>query len=140
MLILKRLLIWLLECSLEALLLAVVLVILSGDDQHAYVKDVAVGFVWISTIFVSTGYLLTTGLARAIWQPGRAWQYPRVATVLFLIHFEILNHAAGGIFDPAKRAAIRVAGAFIVFTCTVAGTFVLRKWAPARSKLATLQP
>ena len=45
MLILKRLVIWLVETSLEALLLGVVLVSLLGDNQHAYIKDLAVSFV-----------------------------------------------------------------------------------------------
>jgi hypothetical protein len=134
MVILRRLFIWLLETSLEALLLGMVLVSLSGDNQQAYVKDLAVSFAWISTMFFSTGYLLTTGIARAIWQAGRAWQYSIVATVLFFIHFEILNHAAGGLFDPPKRAVIRIAGGCVVFACTLAGTLVLRRWTGTSSK------
>jgi hypothetical protein len=134
MLILRRLSIWPLETSLEALLLGVVLVSSSDANQHNFVKDVAVSVVWIATMFFSTGYLLTTGIARAIWQPGRLWPYSMVATALFFIHFEILNHSAGGIFDPPKRAVIRIAGGCIAFACTLLGTLVLRQWTTASSK------
>ena len=98
-------------------------------------KDVIAGFVWVSMMFFSTGYVFTTGLARAIWQPGKAWLYPTVATVLFFIHFEILNHAAGGIFTPAMRAGVQFVGAFIAFSCTLAGTFALGKWKTGDRKL-----
>ena len=137
MLILKRLGVWFLETSLEDALLGVILVSLFGCDQHAYGRCLAVNFVWIGTMFFSTGYLLTTGIARAIWRGQGMWIYSVVATVLFFIHFEILDYEAGGVFDPAKRSVIRVVGACIVFACTLAGTFALRKWAPARSSLAS---
>ena len=133
---LKRLLVWFIETSLEGALLAVVLVSLFGCDQHAYDKCLAVNFVWIGTMFFSTGYLLSTGIARALWRGRSIWIYPVVATLLFFIHFEILNYIAGGAFDTAKRSVIRVAGACIVFACTLAGTFALRKWGPARSNIA----
>jgi hypothetical protein len=135
-LILKRLLIWALEASLEAALLGVVLISLFGCDQHMYIKCLGVNFVWVSTMFCSTGYLLTTGIARTLWRLGSAWLYPAMATALFFIHFEVLNYAAGGVFDPQKRSVIRIAGAFIVLMCTLAGTFTLRMWTPVRSKLA----
>ena len=128
MLILKRLSIWLLETSLEALLIGMVLVSLFGCDQHAYGKCLGINFVWISTMFFSTGYLFTTAIFRAIWRGRSLWSYSVAALMLFLIHFEILNHAAGGAFDLPKRAVIRIAGGCIVFACTFAGTLVLRRW------------
>jgi hypothetical protein len=132
MLILKRLSIWLLETALEALLLGVALSSLLGVTQHAYVRDSAVSFVWISTMFFSTGYLFTTGIARAVWQPRKVWLYSALATLLFFIHFEILSYVAGGIFDPTKRAAIRLAGGCIVVLCTMAGGLALRRWTAAK--------
>ncbi|MGH7489235.1 MAG: hypothetical protein ACREMY_27070 [bacterium] len=134
MLILKRLAIWLLETSLEALLLAVVLVSLFGCDQHAYGKCIGVNFVWIGTMFFSTGYLLTTAIARAVWRRDTVRLYPAVAAGLFLIHFEILNHATGGAFDPLKRVVIRIAGVCVVLACTFAGNLILRRWAVERPK------
>lgn len=134
--ILKRLVVWSVETSLEALFLAVALIAVLGDSQHAYIKDIAVSFVWIATMFFSTGYLLSTGVARAAWQPTRVWLYSLIAVMLFLIHFEILNYAAGGIFDPTKRAVIRISGACIVYACTFAGNLTLRNWTRGRSKIA----
>lgn len=133
MLILKRLAIWLIETSLEALLLAVVLVCLLGDDQHKYAKDLSVSFVWIGTMFFSTGYLFTTAIARAVWRGATVRLYPVVAVVLFLVHFEILNYSAGGIFDLRKRVVIRIVGVCIVLACTFVGNLVLRKWTVERS-------
>jgi hypothetical protein len=134
MLILNRLSIWILETVLEALLLSVVLVFLLGDDQHKHAKDLAVSFVWIGTMFFSTGYLFTTAITRAVWRGSRIWLYPVVALVLFFIHFEILNHAAGGIFDAPKRAVIRTAGGCIVLACTLAGSLLLRRWTAPTNK------
>lgn len=127
----KRLLVWFLETVLEALLISVVLVCLLGDNQHRYAKDVAVSFVWIGTMFFGTGYLFTTAIARAASQGRFIRLYPGVALVLFLIHIEILNHSAGGIFDAPKRAVIRIAGACIVLTCTFVGNLLLRRWTSA---------
>jgi hypothetical protein len=124
----KRSVVWLSETVLEALLLSVVLVCLLGDKEHRYAKDLAVSFVWIGTMFFSTGYLFTTLIARAALRGRFMWLYPGVALVLFFIHFEILNHSAGGIFDVAKRAPIRIAGACIVLVCTSVGTLLLRRW------------
>lgn len=131
----KRIVVWLLETLLEALLLSVVLVCLLGDNQHRYAKDLAVSFVWIGTMFFSTGYLFTTVIARAAWRGRFAWLYSGVALVLFFIHFEILNHSAGGIFDAPKRAVIRIAGACIVLACTFVGTLLLRRWASATASI-----
>lgn len=119
---------------METLLLAVILVSLSGNGKHAYIRDVAVSSVWIGAMFFSTGYLFTTGIARTIWQPRRVWLYPMLATLLFLIHFEILNYTAGGIFDPAKRAVIRIAGGCIVLVCTFAGSMALQKRPAGQSR------
>jgi hypothetical protein len=133
MLTLKRLAIWFLETVFEAFLLSVVLVCLLGDDQHKYAKDLSVSFVWIGTMFFSTGYLCTTAIARAVWRGGTVRLYPVLAVVLFLVHFEILNYSAGGIFDLKKRVVIRVAGVCIVLACTFAGNLILRKWMVERS-------
>jgi hypothetical protein len=135
MLILKRLAIWLLEVVLEAFLLSVVLVCLLGDDQHKYAKDLTVSFVWIGSMFFSTGYLFTTAIARAVWRGRTVLLYPVVAVLLFLVHFEILNYSAGGVFDIQKRVVIRVAGVCIVLACTFAGNLTLRKWTVERFTL-----
>jgi hypothetical protein len=140
MLILKRLAAWFVETCAEVLLLGFVLTVLLGHDQHAFFKDLSIYSSGIILLFVTTGYLISTIVVRAVWRGRTLWSYPAIATVLFFIHFEIMNAGLGGAFEPSARARIRAAGACIVFACTLAGTFALRKWAPAHSKLAEPQP
>jgi hypothetical protein len=140
MLILKRLSAWFVETSSEVVLLGLVLTVLLGHDQHAFFKDLSIYSSGVILLSVTTGYLLSTIVVRAVWRGRTLWSYPAIATVLFFIHFEIMNVGLGGAFEPSARVRIRAAGACIVFACTLAGTFVLRKWAPAHSKLAEPQP
>jgi hypothetical protein len=119
---------------LEALLLGLVLIALLGYDQHTFAKDLFIYFVWILTIFFSTGYLVTTTVSRLLWRGRTLWPYSVVAAILFLIHFEIMNLDARGAFNPPDRARIRAAGTCIAFFCTLAGSVVLRKWSKIGSK------
>jgi intracellular septation protein A len=119
---------WFFELASEALLLGVVLALLLGHDQHAFWKDVLIYSSGISLLFFSTGYLLTTIIVRAFWKGRRSWLYPAIATALFFIHFEIMNVGVGGAFEPSTRVRVRVAGAIVVFACTLVGTVVLRRW------------
>jgi hypothetical protein len=134
----KRIAVWFIETSSEALLLGLVLTLLLGHDQHAFMKDVFIYSSGISLLFFSTGFLITTLIARAVWRGWRPWLYPVVATALFFVHFEIMNLGVGGAFEPPARLRIRVAGACIVFVCTLAGTFALRKWAPGHNESAVV--
>jgi ABC-type Mn2+/Zn2+ transport system permease subunit len=128
MLILKRLVAWLIETFSEVVLLGVVLAVLLGHDKRAFFKDVSIYSSGIILMFVITGYLLSTIIVRAVWRGRTLWSYPAIATVLFFIHFEIMNAGLGGAFEPSDRLRIRLAGACIVFACTLTGTFVLRRW------------
>ena len=136
--LLKRLLVWFLETLLEATLLAVVLISLFGCDQ-GYVKCLTVNVVWIGTMFFSTGYLLSTIVARAIWLGRSLWIYSVIATVLFSIHFEILNYVAGGAFALPQRWVVRITGPCMAFLCTLAGTSLLRQWGNPRTRAGALE-
>jgi hypothetical protein len=68
MLMIKRLAIWLSETALEVVLLGVVLATMLGHDQNAFVKDVFLYGSGILLLFFTTGYLLTTAIARAFWK------------------------------------------------------------------------
>jgi hypothetical protein len=135
MLILKRLAVWLLETSFEVFLLSLFLTVFLGFDQHALFREILVFAGGIVLVFTTTGYLLTTAIFRACWKSQKVWSYPAIASVLFLVHFEILDLGIRGVFEPSDRPAIRVAGVCIALTCTVAGSFVLRRWVRASSKL-----
>ena len=128
MLILKRLCVWFVETVIEALLLGIVLAVLLGHDQNAFLKDVLIFSTAISYMFFVTGYLLSTAVVRALWRGQALWPYPAIATALFLIHFEIMNVGVGGAFQLKDRLRICMAGACIVFVCTLIGTLALRRW------------
>jgi hypothetical protein len=128
--------VWFLETVMEALLLGIALTVLLGHDQNALIKDVLIYSSGVGLFFLTTGYVLSTVLVRALWRSMTLWSYSTIATVLFLIHFEIMNVGVGGAFGPKDRLPIRVVGACIAFASTLAGTFVLRKWTPARTKVA----
>src|SRR5215469_4312619 len=121
MLIVKRLAVWFAETSSEVLLLSLVLTTLLGYDQRAFLRGLLAYAAGIVLLFITTGYLFTTIVARALWRGRRLWSYPAVATALFLIHFEIMNIGLHGAFEPSHRLRIRVAGACIAFVCTFAG-------------------
>jgi hypothetical protein len=134
MLALRRLAVWFVETSSEVLLLGLALTVLFGHDQHAFLKDLSIYSSGIVLLFFTTGYLLTTIVIRAIWRGRTLWSYPAIATVLFFVHFEIMNVVLGGAFAPPDRIRIRVAGACIAFACTLAGTLALRIWLQAGNK------
>jgi len=132
----KRLAVWFVETSSEVLLLGLVLAVLLGHDQHAFLRGVASYASGIVLLFITTGYILTTIIVRALWRGRTLWSYSSIATALFLFHFEIMNVSLGGAFEPSDRFRIRAAGACIAFACTFGGTLVLRKWALAHCKAA----
>jgi hypothetical protein len=129
-LILKRLAVWLLETTLQALLLSLFLIAMHWDPQ-AFGKDLLFFLSGIALLFFTTGYLLTTAIVRATWRNRRFWLHPIIVAVLFSIHFEIMNVAARGAFEPPERFRFRVAGACIAFACTSIGGHLLRKWGQA---------
>lgn len=140
-LILKRLVVWLFEALFEALLLGSVLISLFGYDQHAFGKDLLIYADAILLMFFGTCYLLSTAIFRAAWRGQGLWSYPVVATVLFFIHFEILNIGIGGAFDQAQRPRILAAGMSIAFACTLTGSYVLRRWVGrSETALMTMEP
>lgn len=132
MLIVKRLVVWAVETVGEATFLAFLLPVFSAG--MVAIGELG-GLLWFIRaellIFGTSGYLLTTGVARAAWKNTRVWSYPVLAATLFEVHFEIVNVAIGGAFNPPLRLAVRVTGGLIAFGCTLIGSFVLRKWASA---------
>jgi hypothetical protein len=123
----KRLVVWLLETSCEALLLGLFLAIPTADLRD-FTKGL-LGFTFgIALVSVTTGYVATTGIFRLVISSQGLWLYPIVATILFFIHLQIFI-GDGGVFTPPMRLRVRVGGACIVLACTLAGNFALQKWA-----------
>lgn len=128
MLILKRLAVWLGETSLEVLLLGLVLLALFGHDQHAVGKSLVGYAAGIVLLSFTTGYLLTTAVARGAWKGQAWWTYSAIAVALFLIHSEIFFAISGGSTRP-EQFSMQTAGVLVVFVSTVAGSLLLRRWA-----------
>jgi hypothetical protein len=127
MLILKRLAVWLGETSLEVLLLGLVLIALFGHDQHAFGRSLVAYASGIVLLSFTTGYLLTTAVARGAWKGQTWWTYSAIAVALFLVHSEIFFVISGG-STRREQFSMQVAGSFVVFVCTMAGSLALRRW------------
>lgn len=125
-LITKKITIWLLEILFQDLGLSLLFILPNRYDPGDFVKDLTISALGVFMLFFSTAYLLTTVVFRAFWKNRSPWTYPAIATVLFLIHFEMFRG-----FERGERWYVRIIGGGIVFFTTFIGTSVLRKWAPA---------
>ena len=131
--LIKRLAVWLLETSLEVLLMGLALIALLGYDQHAFGRSLLAYTSGIVLFSFTTGYLLTTVVARGVWRGQRWWSYSALAVVLFLIHSEIFFKISGGSTRP-EQFSMQTAGVLVVFVSTVAGSWVLRRWTADRDR------
>ena len=125
--IVKHLAVWLLETSLEVLLMGLALIALLGHDQHAFVRSLLAYATGIVLFSFTTGYLLTTVVARTAWRGQKWWSYSAIAVALFLIHSEIFFVKSGGSTRP-EQFSMQTAGVLVVFVSTVAGSRILRGW------------
>lgn len=136
MLVLKRLIVWLVEISSEALLLSLFLVFLSGPSdpaQRGFGTDLFAALAATTVVFMfSTGYLLTTATLRLVWRSERLWLYSAASAALVVAHLQVLFLIASGWSLP-MRLQVQVAAACIVFACTLVGGWFLRTWVQAAS-------
>ena len=123
----KRLAIWLFETSLEVVLLALALVALFGHNPHMVGRSLIGYAAGLALVSFTTGYLLTTAIARSVWKGRSWWVYSVISIALFLVHSEIFFVASGGSTRP-EQFSMQVAGTCVVFACTVVGTLFLRRW------------
>lgn len=127
MLIVKRLIVWFVETFFEAMLLGLALAGLFGYNQHALARSLGLYVSGILLLSFTTGYLLTTAIARGAWKGQRWWSYSAIAVALFFLHSQIFFVVSGGSTLPEKLS-MQISGACIVFACTLAGTLALRRW------------
>ena len=130
MLILKRLSIWLLETVCEALALGLAIIGMFGYDQNGFGKSFGFAVSAIILLSFTTGYLLTTAVARSAWGSRKLWSYSVVAIMLFLLHSEIFFLVSGVHRHDLKNLSVLLAGCCVVFACTFIGSVVLRRWVP----------
>lgn len=125
--LIKRLTVWLLETSLEVALLALALMALFGHNPHAVGRSLVGYAAGIVLLSFTTGYLLTTIVARGAWRGQTGWSYPALAVVLYLVHSQIFFVISGG-SSRSDRLMIQMAGSGVVFVCTFLGTLALRAY------------
>lgn len=128
----KRITTWFLETACEAFLLSLLLIVLSlsdGPSSLGFIRDLAFWFFASLILFFTTGYLLTTAIADALWRSKRVWLYPFVASILFSLHLQIVFLVAGG-WSSVERLPVRIAGPCIVFICTYIGSSFQLKQKP----------
>jgi hypothetical protein len=134
----KRIAVWFVETQCEALLLSVLCVILSlpnGPKRDGIPRSIVFGFMAVSTLLFSTGYVLTTAIVATFWRARRLWLYPTIAAAVFSIHLEMFFFVVPDTIE-VEKLTVRIAGVCIVFACTLVGGYFLRDWVPAGSKLA----
>ena len=125
----KRITVWFLETACEALLVSVLLIVLSppyAPNPLGLLRDLAMGFFGTLNLFFTTGYLVTTAIADALWRRKGIGVYPFIVSILFSVHLQILFLAAGG-WTSEERLPVRIAGPCIAFACTYVGTSLLQK-------------
>lgn len=126
--VLKRLAIWFVETAFEAILLALSLVVSYGPDQYGFARDTWFFLAGIGFFSFTAGYLLTTAVARVLWRGRGLLPYSILASLLLVVHVEILFHVANG-WTPGERMRVRFTGLCVVLACTLCGSYFLRKWA-----------
>ena len=141
----KRLLLWLLEVVLQALLMGSLMVLMFGHDPQALIKDLAIYSLAVSYMFFMTGFVLTSFIARVALFRRTAGFYSLLCTLLFILHFELLNISIGGAFAPSDRHKLFVKGAIGVFLITLATSFLPAEQAmmasgPVDERLASRVP
>ncbi len=128
MVILKRLVVWLLERFIEALLLGIACGYLWGVK---FSGDFWQGAVLVAFMLFVSGYYVTTAVCGVVWRSQKPWLYPAIAAALLVIHTRIFLTGVDPPFTPATRAhwlPFAVIGACIVFGCSFAGGRALKGW------------
>lgn len=129
MLILQRLVTWLFETCLIAILVGVFLYLWWGTlpqlDEHQIFENVFyyAGLVVIYFMLLS-GYLLTTCLGAVFLRRHAIWLYPAVSAVLFVAHLQLMS--AG--WTQMERLPISAVGVCVSLVVTFIGNLLLRKW------------
>lgn len=131
--ILKRLSVWLIETSCEVFLLSLFLgifsvVVYAPSDTKIHARQELAFLAAIAVVFMARfGYLVTTMILRMFWTNRTPWLHPAISAVLFSLHLHVFFFVTGGL-HLSERLAINTCGACIVFACTFAGGYILRRW------------
>lgn len=132
---LKRMAVWLIETCCVILGLALLLTALawaSGNTEQtniSFVQDLRFAAGGVILFMVVSGYVMTTFLFGVGLRGQRWWLYPAVAALLFTIHYWLFWSLGASGWDPTTHLWVQLGGLCIVFGCTLAGNWLLQKWA-----------
>jgi hypothetical protein len=138
MLTLKRIAIFLVELSLEAILLGSVLGALVSH-QLGLLNGMLGSIIAVPVILGLHGYYIWRILAVTARASKIGWLYPVAATSVFIAHVLYIVLRFKSDLSPVAQAMslpFLIGGACVVLACSLAGSLALRKWAPA-SNFAT---
>ena len=128
---LRRLVVWLAEILVEAVLLGGVVGLLLLPDAAGAFQRIVVPALAVVFLLLVHGYYLTVGVFAVLWRSQRSWLYPLIAAALFVGHMHFAISRSESDLTLVARSAegtFLTAGAGIVFTCAFAGNWCLRKW------------
>jgi hypothetical protein len=126
----KRIVVWLGEVLVEALLFGCWLgVLLSGETGLLY--GIGGAILAVPVLLFINWYYVTRALAGLTWISSSRWLYPGTARCLFVIHVHFLVSQSRRDLTPfAQKTELPflAGGACIVFACATAGNGLFRKW------------
>lgn len=127
---LKRLVVWSVETLCEVPLLMALLMLLSDLSHGVRWFDVRILLFATFVFMVGSGYLITTAIVGVFFRGKTLLLYPTIAACLFVIHEQFFLTGWGQ--PETTHVQIQVGGASIVFSTTLIGGRVLRRWSGAK--------
>ena len=138
MLTLKRIVIFLVELSVEAMLLGSVLGALVSY-RLGLLNGMLGSILAVPVILGLHGYYISRVLAVVTRVSKMSWLYPLTATSVFIAHVLYIVSRFKSDLSPVAHAMsvpFLVGGACVVLACSLAGSSAARKWAPARRNVS----
>jgi|SRR5271165_1009725 len=133
----KRIIVLIVELSVEAFLLGTLLgTLLLPNFIHLITGVWALAFAVAVVLFVH-GYYLTRAFFGVVWRSQTLWAYPALAAALFVAHMHFAFIRLKPDMSPMGRATelpFLAGGACVVFACAFAGNWLLRRWAQTANK------
>jgi len=125
----ERLVVWMIEMIVQVLAFCLLVILVEARGRAFGISDIVVGCIAVLYIFIVSGYMVTTLVARLLLMRQNLLLSPAWATALFLIHFEVLNRLIlpSGAAGPHDRTIIRLVGVCITCLTAVAGSIKLRQ-------------
>ena len=118
---------WLVEMLAESSAFSIVLLVMSHVSWPITARDIAAIMTETLTFFCVSGYAVSTLVMRLALHGRWSRVYPVIASLLFLVHFEVMNLLVpDGLMDTHNRFVFRVIGSAVVLVVATAISLVLK--------------